>query len=187
MLGGRRGTDGRLRRGAASIIIAAVWLTWDGQGPAIDAGAILIVAACVAWSVDNNLTRNAFGADPTTIAPTKGLGCRCRQRCLSGVERRPPSHIVRRGSRAARVGSLGIGVSLVRLSGRFATLGSPGPARIIRWLRSSALTVRLVFAPVWWSQFSRPPSRCFSSSSSRAAMINVGVVGKPKASSAAAN
>ena len=104
--------DGRLLLGAASIVLAAALLTWNGKGPAIDAGALLIVAACVAWGIDNNLTRNVVGTDPTTVAMIKGLVAGCINLTIaisSGVL--VPSWSV--AAAAAFVGFLGVGVSLV--------------------------------------------------------------------------
>jgi drug/metabolite transporter (DMT)-like permease len=48
-------------------------LSWQGQGLRIDAGGLLIAAACLAWGVDNNLTRRLSSADPVVIALIKGL------------------------------------------------------------------------------------------------------------------
>jgi len=59
--------------GALAIIIGAIVLSWDGKGISIDAGALLIAGACIAWAIDNNLTRKLSSADPVVIAMTKGL------------------------------------------------------------------------------------------------------------------
>ena len=37
------------------------------------AGPLLIAAACLAWALDNNLTRRVSGGDAVTIAALKGL------------------------------------------------------------------------------------------------------------------
>jgi drug/metabolite transporter (DMT)-like permease len=44
----------------------------DGVLP-IDGGALFLVAACVAWALDNNLTHAASSADALLVAGTKGL------------------------------------------------------------------------------------------------------------------
>ena len=43
-------------------------LSWEGQGVALDIGAVLIVGACLCWGIDNNLTRKLSSADPIIIA-----------------------------------------------------------------------------------------------------------------------
>jgi drug/metabolite transporter (DMT)-like permease len=69
----RENVDRRLMLGALAIIIGAIVLSWDGKGISIDAGALLIAGACIAWAIDNNLTRKLSSADPVVIAMTKGL------------------------------------------------------------------------------------------------------------------
>jgi drug/metabolite transporter (DMT)-like permease len=60
--------------GFAFIVLGGVMLAWRGGVEAPDVlGPALIVGACVAWAVDNNLTRQVSGADPTAIAMWKGL------------------------------------------------------------------------------------------------------------------
>lgn len=54
----RENVDNRLRLGAAAILAGAIVLSWEGMGVSLDAGAGLIAAACLAWGIDNNLTRN---------------------------------------------------------------------------------------------------------------------------------
>jgi len=39
----------------------------------LDAGLALIAAACLAWGIDNNLTRKLSSADPVATATIKGL------------------------------------------------------------------------------------------------------------------
>jgi drug/metabolite transporter (DMT)-like permease len=48
-------------------------LSWGGGGLRLDAGALLIAAACLCWGLDNNLTRRLSSADPIRIALIKGL------------------------------------------------------------------------------------------------------------------
>lgn len=58
--------------GALAIIGGAILLSWGG-GLRLDAGSLLIAAACLCWGIDNNLTRSLSGADPAQIALIKGL------------------------------------------------------------------------------------------------------------------
>jgi drug/metabolite transporter (DMT)-like permease len=69
----RENVDRRLLLGAASILAGAVVLSWQGQGVRVDEGGLLIAAACLAWGVDNNLTRRLSAADPVLTALIKGV------------------------------------------------------------------------------------------------------------------
>lgn len=69
----RENVDRRLLLGAASILAGAVLLSWGGQGFRLDKGAMLVAGACIAWGIDNNLTRKISGADPVVITTLKGL------------------------------------------------------------------------------------------------------------------
>jgi drug/metabolite transporter (DMT)-like permease len=64
--------DRRLLVGALAILSGAALLSWEGSAP-LSWGAVLIVAACASWGVDNNLTRKLSSADPVQIAMLKGL------------------------------------------------------------------------------------------------------------------
>jgi drug/metabolite transporter (DMT)-like permease len=70
----RENVDRRLLLGALAIILDAIALSWEGQGPSLDLGAAMIAGACICWGIDNNLTRKLSSADPVTIAIIKGLG-----------------------------------------------------------------------------------------------------------------
>jgi drug/metabolite transporter (DMT)-like permease len=65
--------DARVGTGAAAILLAAVLLTWGGAPGGLGWHAIAIVGACLAWSLDNNLTRKLSIADPVQLAMIKGL------------------------------------------------------------------------------------------------------------------
>lgn len=69
----RENVDRRLLSGAFAILAGAVLLSWDGQGVAFNSGALFVAGACVAWGLDNNLTRKIAAADPVMIAMLKGL------------------------------------------------------------------------------------------------------------------
>lgn len=64
--------DRRLLLGAFAILAGAMVLSWENQA-AFDWGALLIIGACLAWGIDNNLTRKLSSADPVQIAMVKGL------------------------------------------------------------------------------------------------------------------
>ena len=70
----RENFDRRIAFGMAFIVAGAVALSWPGEaisGTVLPALAVL--GACLAWALDNNLTRKVSLADATFIAMTKGL------------------------------------------------------------------------------------------------------------------
>ena len=70
----RENVDRRVFLGMAAIVAGGVLLSWDQMPRAGGAaGPLLIAAACLAWAVDNNLTRRVSGGDAATIACLKGL------------------------------------------------------------------------------------------------------------------
>jgi drug/metabolite transporter (DMT)-like permease len=68
----RENADARIVLGALAILAGAVLLSWRGQG-GLGPGALAILGACLAWGIDNNLTRRIACTDPVVIALTKGL------------------------------------------------------------------------------------------------------------------
>jgi drug/metabolite transporter (DMT)-like permease len=69
----RENVDRRLLLGAAAILAGAALLSWQGGLAAVGVGALFIAGACLAWGIDNNLTRKISAADPIQIAMLKGL------------------------------------------------------------------------------------------------------------------
>jgi drug/metabolite transporter (DMT)-like permease len=70
----KENVDLRLGIGAFAIVAGAVALSWPNEiGFGFDWGPVLIAAACLAWAIDNNLTRKVSAADPMQIAMIKGL------------------------------------------------------------------------------------------------------------------
>jgi drug/metabolite transporter (DMT)-like permease len=108
----RENVDRRLLLGAAAILAGAVLLSWNGAALRLDPGGLFIVAACLCWGIDNNLTRKLSSADPVQIAMIKGLVAGATNLALAlfmGASL-PSFGLVAAG---ALVGFLGIGVSLV--------------------------------------------------------------------------
>jgi drug/metabolite transporter (DMT)-like permease len=66
--------DRRIALGMFLLVAGAAVLSWSGT-PTLDnlAGPLAIVGACVAWGLDNNLTRKVSLADPLQIVVLKGL------------------------------------------------------------------------------------------------------------------
>jgi drug/metabolite transporter (DMT)-like permease len=108
----RENVDRRLLLGAAAILAGAVVLSWRGQGVSLGPGAALIAAACLAWGIDNNLTRKLSAADPVVIAMAKGLVAGAVNTALA-VALGATLPAAGTTAAAAIVGFLGIGVSLV--------------------------------------------------------------------------
>jgi len=70
----RENFDRRVALGMACLVAGALILAWSGTPSLHNAvGPLAIVAACLAWGLDNNLTRKASLADPLQIAEWKGL------------------------------------------------------------------------------------------------------------------
>lgn len=69
----REHVGARLLLGAGLIIAGAMVLSWQGSFITLDGGAILIAGACIAWGIDNNLTRHISSADPVQITMLRGL------------------------------------------------------------------------------------------------------------------
>lgn len=66
--------DRRIAFGMLFITLGGVILSWAGKPElGIPWGALLIVAACLMWAIDNNLTRKVSAANPMHIAALKGV------------------------------------------------------------------------------------------------------------------
>src|SRR5262252_5144269 len=66
--------DRRILVGFACLVAGAMILSWSGT-PTLQtlSGPLAIMGACVAWGIDNNLTRKVSLADPLQIVKLKGL------------------------------------------------------------------------------------------------------------------
>lgn len=73
----KENVDRRIALGMLAIVAGSVVLVWPGSTAALDAGAwwsaAAVLGACLAWGVDNNLTRKVALADATWVAMVKGL------------------------------------------------------------------------------------------------------------------
>lgn len=65
--------DRRIALGMALIFAGGVVLAWPNEAPAASIGMLATAGACLAWAIDNNLTRKVSGGDPLQIAGFKGL------------------------------------------------------------------------------------------------------------------
>lgn len=70
----RENVDRRVALGMLAIVAGGAVLAWPGQAEWTGwQPALLVAAACLAWAVDNNLTRKVSLADATWVAMVKGL------------------------------------------------------------------------------------------------------------------
>jgi len=108
----RESVDRRLLIGAAAILAGALVLSWQGETGNLGLGALAILGACLAWGIDNNLTRKLSAADPIQIAMAKGLvaGAVNIILALTYGESFPSLTSI---ALAGLIGFLGYGVSLV--------------------------------------------------------------------------
>jgi drug/metabolite transporter (DMT)-like permease len=108
----RENADRRIVLGAIAILAGAVLVSWQGGAFGFGPGALAIAAACLAWGVDNNLTRKVSGADPVQVAALKGLVAGATNLVLAFVLGASLPSSAALGA-AAIVGLFGYGVSLV--------------------------------------------------------------------------
>lgn len=70
----RENFDRRIALGMVAIVAGAVLLSWPGEARFSAAlPALAILGACLAWGIDNNLTRKVSLTDATWLAAIKGL------------------------------------------------------------------------------------------------------------------
>jgi|SRR6185437_650786 len=108
----RENVDRRLMFGAAAILSGALLLSWQSGPSGFGVGLFAIAGACLAWGIDNNLTRKLSAADPLQIALIKGLAAGTANLALALIAGAylPPAREI---AGAALIGFLGYGVSLV--------------------------------------------------------------------------
>ena len=148
--------DRRIVLGALSILGGAVLLSWQGSADSAGWGAMAIVGACLAWGLDNNLTRKLSAADPVQIAMLKGLAAGAVNLALAlwhGAALPTAGPVVGAGV----VGFFGYGVSLVLFvlalrhlgaarTGAYFSMAPFIGAMLALGLFGEPLTVRLVAA-----------------------------------------
>ncbi|HET6969739.1 MAG TPA: DMT family transporter [Phenylobacterium sp.] len=108
----RENVDRRLLLGAFAILAGAVLLSWRGGPQGVGLGALAVIGACLAWGIDNNLTRKLSSADPLQITAIKGVVAGLVNLALALAN---GAHLPSAGGIAAAgvVGFFGFGVSLV--------------------------------------------------------------------------
>ena len=108
----RENFDRRIALGMSLIVAGAVVLSWPGEaGFGAAAPALAVLAACLAWAIDNNLTRKVALADARFIAMVKGLAAGATNTALAlALGAHLPAISV--GAMAGLLGFAGYGVSL---------------------------------------------------------------------------
>ena len=120
--------DRRILLGACAIIAGAVVLSWQsgvgtGAGGGRGWGMLFILGACLAWGIDNNLSRRLSATDPVRIAMIKGLAAGATNLALAlGHGARLPGMVPI--LEAALLGFLGYGLSLVLFMRGLRSLGA---------------------------------------------------------------
>ncbi len=109
----KENVDRRIALGMAAITAGAIVLSWPGEARFADAApSLAVLAACLAWGIDNNLTRKVALADATWIAAVKGTVAGSVNLMLAfGLGDRLPEWTVT--AAAMGVGFVAYGVSLV--------------------------------------------------------------------------
>ena len=107
--------DRRLLLGALLILAGSVAVSWPGAlggVPEVSAGAASCIAgACLAWGIDNNLTRKISAGDPLRIAAVKGAVAGALNLSIAfgqGASLSPPGWVLAAGV----TGFAGYGLSL---------------------------------------------------------------------------
>lgn len=109
----RENTDRRIVLGMVLIVAGGAVLAWPtGETSAAGFGPLALAGACLAWAIDNNLTRKVSASDALFIAGSKGLVAGCVNAGLGFAlgAAMPTTTLV---STAMLIGFLGYGLSLV--------------------------------------------------------------------------
>ena len=108
----RENVDLQIFLGMVAIVAGGVALSWQPGAAGVSAGALLVVAACVSWAIDNNLTRKVSTNDAMVIACLKGLVAGSVNLCIALLM---GAHLPGVGKMVAAMltGFAGYGVSLV--------------------------------------------------------------------------
>jgi drug/metabolite transporter (DMT)-like permease len=109
----REHTDRRIVLGMLLIVAGGLVLAWPTDASTVSAtGPLALALACLAWAIDNNLTRKVSASDALFVAGSKGLVAGCVNTGLAftlGVAW-PSAGVL---SSALLIGFLGYGLSLV--------------------------------------------------------------------------
>lgn len=120
----RENVGPRVLLGMLAIVAGGVLLSWQHWPRAMNlAGPLLVVAACLAWAIDNNMVRRVSGGDAAAIAALKGVvagAVNLALALMNGAVLPSLSHLAAIGA----VGFVGYGVSLALFIAALRGLGS---------------------------------------------------------------
>lgn len=149
----RENVDRRVALGMFFIVAGGVLLSWRAESAfSWSAAALLIAGACLAWAIDNNLTRKISAGDPVLIAGVKGLIAGLTNTAIALIAGGTiPTMPLLAG--AGVVGALGYGLSLVLF---VLALRHLGAARTGAYFSTApfigaALAIALFTEPLAWS------------------------------------
>jgi len=153
----RENFDRRIALGVLAIVAGAVVLSWTPRAHSASVlPTTLVLAACLAWAIDNNVTRKLSLLDATWLASIKGLVAGATNLLLALLTHAswpPPSAV----GIALVLGAVAYGVSLVlfvtalrflgtaRTGAYFSTAPFIGALVSVVWLRDP-ITAQLVMA-----------------------------------------
>lgn len=119
----RENADRRVVLGMLAIVMGGALLSWEPGSPTFSMGALLVVAACFFWAVDNNLTRKVSMNDAMLIACVKGVlagACNTSLAVVAGAQLPALPSLVS----SLLVGFFGYGLSLTLFVIGLRTLGT---------------------------------------------------------------
>jgi drug/metabolite transporter (DMT)-like permease len=149
----RENVERRVACGLLAIVAGGALLAWPQEGAAAPAArsALLVLGACLAWAIDNNLTRKVSLADASWIAMVKGLAAGATNLLLAlalGAAWPPPQVV----AAAALLGFFSYGLSLVLFVLGLRALGTArtGAYFSVAPFCGALLAVALLGEPVTW-------------------------------------
>lgn len=119
----RENADRRVVLGMLAIVMGGALLSWEPGSPTFSMGALLVVAACFFWAVDNNLTRKVSMNDAMLVACVKGVlagACNASLAVVVGAQLPALPSLVS----SLLVGFFGYGLSLTLFVVGLRTLGT---------------------------------------------------------------
>jgi len=148
----RENFDRRIALGMLLIVLGASVLSWsDVYEVEATLPSLAIIGACVAWALDNNLTRKVALIDATTIAMLKGLVAGAANvvlALLAGASVGSSAQLIAAGA----LGFTSYGISLVLFVSALRGLGTARTAAYFSTapFTGALLSVLLLHEPVTW-------------------------------------
>jgi drug/metabolite transporter (DMT)-like permease len=114
----KENVDGRIALGMLAIVAGALVLAWPGDARFGSAWpCVAVLGACLAWGLDNNLTRKVSLADATWVAMVKGLAAGPVNLAIAlGLDGRLPAPALLAGSAVLGLFAYGISLTLFVLA-----------------------------------------------------------------------